>query len=346
MKKTIIATSIVLSLLGIATFAQAASPVVNAGADQTITLPASTVTLTGTAVASSPATITSATWALSSGPSGATVSISPNALVASVSGLTVAGNYVFTLTALDSTSLTSTSTTTITVNPAITNPVVNAGTAQTLTLPTSATNLSGSAQVASGRTITSYSWVQTSGPVASTISSPTSANTAISGLSTAGVYVYTLTVTDSTGSTGSAVMNVTVNSRQGTSTVSNKRNMKLEINESGKAEVRGVIESINGSVITLKVWGITVTLNTTGGKFTGRVNDLSLFKVGDTVNAQGSVDTTASNITINARNVNDLSVKTLKEHKKRLEDKKSDDNKKFSQSNGFKGNGRGEREDH
>ena len=120
--------------------------------------------------------------------------------------------------------------------------------------------------------------------------------------------------------------------------------MKLEINENGKAEVRGILESINGSVLTLKVWGISVTVNTTSGKFTGRVKDLSLFKVGDTISAQGTIDTTASNITINARNVNDLSVKTLKENKKRIEDwKREKEHKNDNDKN--KGNGRGERED-
>lgn len=349
MKKSILAASMIFSLFGLAAVAHAAAPVVSAGASQTIILPASTVTLTGTATPTSPATITSATWALTSSPSGATVSISPNALVASASGLTVVGNYVFTLTAIDSNSSTSSAATTITVNPAITNPVVNAGASQAITLPNNVVTLTGTATAAVDKSIASYMWTQTSGPT-SVISTPTSATTLVSGLNTVGTYVFTLTATDNTPTTaltGSATTTVTVNPA-GTTTTTSSGKMKLQINENGKAEIKGILESIDGTVLTVKVWGVSVKVNTAGGKFTGRVKDISLFKVGDYINAQGSIDTTASTLTINARNVNNLSVKTIKENTKRAEDKKKENEIKrvlnFKSNNG-NDNNRGNKKD-
>lgn len=74
-------------------------PTVNAGADKAITLPTSSVSVTGTA-SDSDGTIASTVWTKTSGP--ATYSItSPNSLTTTISGLTTAGTYVFRLTATD-----------------------------------------------------------------------------------------------------------------------------------------------------------------------------------------------------------------------------------------------------
>jgi hypothetical protein len=82
-----------------------------------------------------------------------------------------------------------------------TSPVANAGGSQSITLPTSTITLTGSGSDSDG-TISSYLWTKLSGPSAGTITSPTSATTTVTGLTTAGSYVYRLTVTDNEGATG------------------------------------------------------------------------------------------------------------------------------------------------
>ncbi len=181
-------------------------PVVNAGTAQTITLPTSSVTLTGTATDAS-GTITTYAWTQVSGPNTATIA-SASAIKTNVTGL-VAGTYVFQLKATDNNNLSGTSTVTITVNPALQPPVVNAGTAQTITLPSNSVTLTGSATDASG-TITSYAWSQLSGPGTASISNASSSSTAATAL-IAGSYVFQLKATDNNGLSGTATVTITVN---------------------------------------------------------------------------------------------------------------------------------------
>ena len=169
------------------------NPVANAGTAQTITLPTSQVTLNGSG---STGTITSYTWTQLSGPSTATLT-TPGAVSTNATGL-VQGVYVFQLAVTGG----STATVQLTVNAAPPPPVANAGTAQTITLPTSQATLTGSASTG---TITSYSWTQVSGPSTATIATPTTVSTKVSAL-IQGVYVFQLTVTG--GST--ATVQVTV----------------------------------------------------------------------------------------------------------------------------------------
>ncbi|SNC77729.1 hypothetical protein SAMN06265337_4337, partial [Hymenobacter gelipurpurascens] len=187
-------------------------PVASAGANQTITLPTSSVTLAGSGTAASGATITAYSWSQSSGPNTATFS-SKTIANPTVSGL-VAGSYVFALVVTDSKGLTSSpSSVTVTVNPAPTStpPVASAGSNQTITLPTSSTTLSGSGTAASGATITGYSWSQSSGPTTAAFSGKTVANPTVSSL-VAGSYVFALVVTDSKGlSSSPSSVTVTVN---------------------------------------------------------------------------------------------------------------------------------------
>jgi hypothetical protein len=90
---------------------------VSAGSAQTITLPTSTVTLTGTATDAS-GTIKTYAWTEVSGPNTATIS-TPSALSTTVKGL-VAGTYVFQCKVTDSKGSTSSATVTITVKSATT----------------------------------------------------------------------------------------------------------------------------------------------------------------------------------------------------------------------------------
>lgn len=104
-------------------------------------------------------------------------------------------------------------------------PVVNAGTDQTITLPTNSVNLLATATDADG-TISSYSWTKVSGGAA-TIASSTAAATAITGL-VAGSYLFRCTVTDNLGATASDDVTIQVNPQS--STVSRTMNINLYAN--------------------------------------------------------------------------------------------------------------------
>lgn len=94
-------------------------PTVNAGTDQTITLPTSSTALFGTATGNGGATITGTTWSCPTRPIGASAPtiVTAGSPTTTVSGL-VAGVYVFQLSATDSNSNTSTDTVQVTVNAA------------------------------------------------------------------------------------------------------------------------------------------------------------------------------------------------------------------------------------
>ncbi|HEV3223933.1 MAG TPA: hypothetical protein VGZ90_13685 [Puia sp.] len=101
-------------------------PNVSAGNTQTITLPTTSLTLTGTASGNNGATIASTAWTFVSGPVTPTIT-SPAQLVTTVTGMSSAGNYAFKLTATDNNGLTNNSTVTDTVNSAAPPPIVSAG---------------------------------------------------------------------------------------------------------------------------------------------------------------------------------------------------------------------------
>src|SRR5579863_4582412 len=185
-------------------------PTANAGANQTITLPTSTVSLAGTGT-DTDGSIASYSWAKLSGPAGGTIA-TPSAATTSITGL-VQGVYVFTLTVTDNQGATATANVQVTVNAATAPPnqlpVANAGADQTIQLPTSTVTLSGSATDSNG-TIASYAWTKQSGPATGAMSTPSAASTNVTGL-VQGVYVFTLTVTDNQGGQNSDNVQVTVN---------------------------------------------------------------------------------------------------------------------------------------
>lgn len=181
-------------------------PTANAGADQAITLPASSVTLSGSGT-DTDGTISSYSWSKISG--GAATITAPASASTTVTGLTQ-GTYTFRLAVTDNSGATSTDDVVITVNAAANQlPTANAGNDQTITQPQSSVSLSGSGTDPDG-SIASYSWTKVSG-VGGTITSPSSAATTVTGLS-AGTYVFRLTVTDNSGATATDDVNVVVNS--------------------------------------------------------------------------------------------------------------------------------------
>ncbi|WFO16753.1 Ig-like domain-containing protein [Cellulophaga baltica 4] len=178
-------------------------PTVNAGSNQTITLPTNSVMLAGSATDADG--IATYTWTIISG-GGATIE-TPSAASTSVTGL-IAGTYIFRLTATDNVGSENFAEVEVNVNPApITLPTVNAGSNQTITLPTNSVMLVGSATDTDG--IATYTWTKISGGGA-TIATPSAASTSITGL-IAGTYIFRLTATDNLGSENFAEVEVNVN---------------------------------------------------------------------------------------------------------------------------------------
>lgn len=190
--------------------AAAGIPIANAGPDQSIILPNSAVTLSGSG--SDPGgTITAYAWSQISGPSNAGLTGSSSATLQATS--LVAGTYVFRLTVTDNSGLQASDDAIVTVSAASGPPLVNAGTDKVITLPTSSAVLSGSASDPGG-SIVSYAWSQVSGPNNAGLAGGSTPTLTASGL-IQGLYRFRLTVTDNSGLSASDDALVTVNASGG-----------------------------------------------------------------------------------------------------------------------------------
>ncbi|MCH7479293.1 MAG: hypothetical protein IIA14_14485, partial [SAR324 cluster bacterium] len=150
-------------------------PVANAGTDQAITLPTTSVALFGSAT-DSDGTVTSTLWTQVSGPVPATIA-SPAGTNTNVTDLTTAGTYTFRLTATDNVGATGSDDVIVNVTGTPNQaPTANAGTDLTIALPTTSAALFGSATDTDG-TVASTLWTQVSGPVIATIASPANLTT-------------------------------------------------------------------------------------------------------------------------------------------------------------------------
>ncbi|HRJ30927.1 MAG TPA: tandem-95 repeat protein [Cyclobacteriaceae bacterium] len=182
------------------------SPVANAGANLTLTLPTNSTNIVGSG--SDPdGSITGYLWTQVNGPNTATLTNATSPTV-TVSNL-IQGVYTFRLTVTDNNGATGFANVTVTVNAAPVNvtPVANAGPDRSITLPTNSIVINGSGTDADG-TISTYSWTKQSGPAA-TLTNQTTANLTASGL-VEGSYVFRLTVTDNQSATAFDQMNLTV----------------------------------------------------------------------------------------------------------------------------------------
>lgn len=182
-------------------------PIVNAGPNQIVQLPTSTATLSGSAV-DNDGSIASYQWTKISGPTctlqnATTANLTVTALLE--------GTYVFRLTATDNGGATGFAEARIIVFPSTVNqaPIADAGQNQTLILPINSTSLVGAAFDPDG-TIITYAWTKVSGPASSSIVNPSSQVTALNSL-VQGTYVFRLTVTDNSGTSGSDEVTITVN---------------------------------------------------------------------------------------------------------------------------------------
>jgi hypothetical protein len=185
----------------------------------TITLPSSGFILDGSG-STDPNTggqIIQYNWTQISGPN--TVGIlSPSSSKTQVNNL-VSGTYVFNLAISDTYGATGSAQVTVVVNPAPSTPMgasikpLGAAIApvSAITLPSSGFTLdgTGSTDPNSGGAINVYNWQQVSGPSDATIVSPNSPTTQVANLSP-GTYVFSLSISDSLGATGSAQVTVNV----------------------------------------------------------------------------------------------------------------------------------------
>ncbi len=183
------------------------APIAEAGPNQTIFQPTSSVTLTGSGTDNG--SIASYAWTQVGGPAGPTI-VSPSSATTNVTGLASVGSYIFRLTVTDNTGLPGNDDVQITVQPAGNGtPVASAGPNQTITIPTSSVTVNSSGST-DDVAIVSRVWTKVSGPSSFTIVSPTSTSTSITGL-VQGVYVFRITVTDGGGLTDFDEVTITVN---------------------------------------------------------------------------------------------------------------------------------------
>ncbi|MEO8822158.1 MAG: T9SS type A sorting domain-containing protein [Ginsengibacter sp.] len=184
-------------------------PIANVGDDRVIDFPKKSIVLPGSG-SDADGSVVSYSWSQVSGPSTATL-INTSSAQAGASNLVV-GVYQFQLQVTDNQGATGTAVLKVTVNSENPNvpPVANVGTNRQIYLPKNSIVLPGSGSDADG-SVVSYSWSQVSGPSNAIMVNPSSAQAGAGDLNE-GKYVFQLTVTDDQGATGTANLEVTVNS--------------------------------------------------------------------------------------------------------------------------------------
>jgi predicted esterase/uncharacterized protein (DUF2141 family) len=192
-------------------------PVANAGADFSVSLPVSSITLNGSASTDADGTITTYAWSQVGGP---TATIIANAGTATTTaGNFTTGMYYFQLIVGDNAGGASTDLLIVTVNaaPPASNqsPVARAGSDIALTLPTNSATVSASASADPDGSLVSYAWSKISGPASYSIANPSSVSTSLTGLA-AGTYNFRVQVTDNNGATATDDIQVVVNSNTAT----------------------------------------------------------------------------------------------------------------------------------
>ena len=225
------------------------TPTVNAGGNQSITLPENKVSLKGSGN-DTDGTIIKYQWTKKTGPSDFNI-VGASSSVTEVNSLKE-GIYIFELTATDNEGATASSTMQVIVNKAPNKtPTANAGANQSITLPENKVSLNGSGKDDDGTIVNyegtkksgpanyeftgtdetiilpsnsiafnngervkdenqlTYKWAKKSGPTYGKIIDPNSTSTAVTDL-VEGVYLFELTVTGENGSSATATVQITV----------------------------------------------------------------------------------------------------------------------------------------
>ncbi len=225
-------------------------PVANAGSDKTITLPTTSVSITGSGT-DSDGTIASYKWTFVSGPVTPTLSGATSTKV-TVNGLTKAGTYKLQLEVKDDVGETGTDEVIITVKAAANvAPVANAGSDKTITLPTTSVSLTGSGTDSDG-TIASYKWIFVSGPVTPALSGATSAKVTVNGLTKAGTYKLKLEVKDNAGATGTDEVIITVKAAANVAPVANAGNDVTITQPTSSVSLTGSGSDSDGTIASYK----------------------------------------------------------------------------------------------
>ena len=213
------------------------APTVNAGADQTITLPVNSVALTGTASDDGlplPANLTY-TWTAINNPPAPVIFSAPNAL-STTATFSAVGTYTLQLTASDG-ALSSSDTLTVVVQSANVAPVVNAGSDQSITLPTNSVSLLGIVTddgLPLPPTLT-YTWTAINNPPAPVIFSAPNALSTNATFSAAGTYTLQLTASDGQLS-GSDTLQVVVSPQSTGNTLTDQvEKSSDDVNEDGNS---------------------------------------------------------------------------------------------------------------
>ena len=184
-------------------------PIADAGADQEITLPLNSITLSGSGSDPDGGNVTFQ-WTQTSGPNTATFAEADTEELGA-SGL-IEGEYIFRLTVTDDEDDTDFDEIIVTVNPdaiVTEDPIADAGVDQEITLPVNSIILNGSGSDPDGGSVT-FQWTQTSGPNTANLSGDDTEELNASGL-IEGEYVFSLTVTDDEDDTDFDEIIVTVN---------------------------------------------------------------------------------------------------------------------------------------
>ncbi|HTI09458.1 MAG TPA: T9SS type A sorting domain-containing protein [Puia sp.] len=202
------------------------------------------------------------------------------------------------------TAMASSSATTPPSSPSIPPPTITIGGAVSITLPTNSATLTSSATAGTGTTIHSVKWSQVSGPNTAGITSPTSWNTAVTGL-IAGTYTFQVAVADNAGNTSTAKQTVTVKAAAiaplltiiGAQTITLPINA-VTISGTATAKVGGYsIHSVTWSQVSgpnTAKFGTPTSWSTTA---TGLVAGSYVFKMTVTDNG-GGVYTATTNVTV------------------------------------------------
>ena len=277
-------------------------PTANAGLDQNITLPVSTVTLSGNGT-DPDGTISSYSWVKISGPVSGTIT-NTTAATTSVTGL-LQGVYQFQLTVTDNNGATDTDIMQVTVNPAPNQaPTANAGLDQNITLPVNLVTLNGSGTDPDG-TISAYRWRKISGPITFSIINTTAASTVVTGL-TQGVYQFEFRVTDNNGATGFDTVRVTVNpalNQVPTANAGLDQNITLPVNaislNGSGTDPDGTISAYLWTKISGPAGGTITNAGSATTSSTGLVEGYYKFELKVTDNS-GATDTDTMLVTVNA----------------------------------------------
>jgi hypothetical protein len=186
-------------------------PIAVAGPDQVITLPTDSVSLKGINSSDPDGTISGWLWRKISGPASFNI-INPSDSTTKVKALVI-GIYQIELKVTDNGGLSAKDTMKITVDSVLRinhKPIANAGTDQTITLPTNTINLDGSASTDPDNNITGYIWTKISGPSSFNITNTNSIQTRVTDL-VQGIYQFQLKVIDAGGLFSKDTAEVSVN---------------------------------------------------------------------------------------------------------------------------------------